>query len=93
MPTLVYHYTETAQHVGLSSSQFTRKFQKVMAVSPSKYITRLRMQKVCSLLIESDDTLEKIAKNTGFRNAFYLSRVFSKELGMRPSHYRRPHRV
>lgn len=85
--------TEAAEHVGLSPSQFTRKFQKEMSVSPSKYLTRLRLQKVCRLLIETNYTLEEIAEQSGYQNAFYLSRVFSKEYEISPSHYRRLHQV
>lgn len=93
-----YAYTgmtlqEVAHHIRLSPSQFTRKFQKVMALSPSKYLTRLRLQKVCSLLIETNLTLEEIAEKTGYQNAFYLSRVFSKEMATNPSRYRKLHQV
>lgn len=84
---------EVAQHVGLSSSQFTRKFQNVMSVSPIKYLTQLRLQKACSLLIGADPSLELVAEQSGYQNAFYLSRVFTRELGMSPSHYRNLHRV
>lgn len=43
-----------AAHVGLSQSQFTRKFQKELGISPIRYLTRMRLQKARSLLAESD---------------------------------------
>lgn len=82
-----------AYHVGLTQSQFTRKFQKEMGMSPIKYLTSIRLQKVCKLLAETDQTLEQIAEQSGFQNAYYLSRVFSKEMNTSPSRYRINHRV
>lgn len=82
-----------AASVGLSQSQFTRKFQKEAGVSPVKYLTSIRLNRVKQLLAETDDTLESIAESCGYQNAFYLSRVFSKEMNMSPSRYRSTHRV
>jgi AraC-like DNA-binding protein len=82
-----------AAHVGLSQSQFTRKFQKEVGQSPIKYLTQLRLQKVKLMLLETDDSLETIAERCGYRNAFYLSRVFSSEMSISPSVYRSTHRV
>jgi AraC-like DNA-binding protein len=84
---------EAAAHAGLSQSQFTRKFQKEMGISPVKYMTRIRLNKVKQLLAETEDSLETIAEKCGYQNAFYLSRVFSKEMGISPSRYRVSHRV
>lgn len=87
-------YLESIAHyVGFSRSQFTRKFQKQVGVSPSHYITELRVRKVCKLLIETDCSIEQIAEQSGFKNAFYLSRVFTKKIGINPSQYRKTHRV
>ncbi|WP_158302196.1 helix-turn-helix domain-containing protein [Paenibacillus mesophilus] len=82
-----------ASRVGLSQSQFTRKFQKELGISPVKYWTSVRLRKVKQLLAETDEPLETIAELCGYQNAFYLSRVFSKEMDITPSEYRRSHRV
>jgi AraC-like DNA-binding protein len=79
--------------VGLSQSQFTRKFQKEMGISPVKYWTGVRLHKVRRMLAETDEPLERIAELCGYQNAFYLSRVFSKEMKTSPSQYRSAHRV
>ncbi|WP_158606673.1 helix-turn-helix domain-containing protein [Paenibacillus ginsengarvi] len=82
-----------ASRVGLSQSQFTRKFQKELGISPVKYWTGVRLRKVRQLLAETDEPLEAIAELCGYQNAFYLSRVFSREMDISPSEYRRSHRV
>lgn len=87
------HVESIAEIVGFSRSQFTRKFQKQVGVSPSQYITDLRIQKISKLLMETDYPLEQIAELCGYKNAFYLSRVFTKVTGMNPSQYRKTHRV
>lgn len=82
-----------ADHVGYSRAQFSKKFCLQLGVTPSQYIVELRLQQVCKLLIETDDTLEQIAEQSGFKNAFYLSRVFTQHMNMNPSLYRKSHRV
>lgn len=84
---------QIAARVGLSQSQFTRKFQKETGVSPVKYWTGVRLNKVRQLLAETEQSLEAIAESCGYLNAFYLSRVFTKEMGVTPSRYRSTHRV
>lgn len=82
-----------SRSIGLSHSQFTRKFQHEVGVAPLKYLTRLRIQKVKNMLVETGQTLEQIAEQCGFLNSFYLSRVFSQEVGVNPSQYRKLHQV
>ncbi|MFD0958360.1 helix-turn-helix domain-containing protein [Paenibacillus chungangensis] len=82
-----------SSHVGLSQSQFTRKFQKEVGVNPIKYLTTLRIQKAKSLLVETEDSLEDIALQCGYQSAFYLSRVFLRETSINPSEYRKAYRV
>lgn len=82
-----------AERIGLSQSQFTRKFQKEIGLSPVKYLTGIRLNKVRQMLAETDESLEAIAEACGYQNAFYLSRVFTREMSMTPSRYRSTHRV
>jgi YesN/AraC family two-component response regulator len=37
--------------------------------------------------------MEHIAELTGYKNAFYLSRVFTKNMSMTPSLYRKTNRI
>ncbi|TNJ60299.1 helix-turn-helix domain-containing protein [Paenibacillus hemerocallicola] len=60
---------------------------------PPVNMAALRLQKISALLVETDDMLETIAHKTGYQNAYYLSRVFSKAMKMSSSQYRNLHRV
>jgi LacI family transcriptional regulator len=52
-------------------------------------ITRIRLKKVRLLLQETDMSIAKIARETGFNNENYLSYVFRKYEHMTMSDYRK----
>jgi AraC family transcriptional regulator len=85
--------TDLAAVLGISPSQLSRRFRAVRGITPVAYLRDLRLQKARELLTETDDTLQAIAEHTGYRSAFYLSRVFSAQTGQSPSAYRRTSRV
>ena len=94
------HYTsadlslaELAALLGLSASQLSRRFRAVRGTTPVGYLRDLRLQKARELLTETDQTLQVIAEHTGYRSAFYLSRVFTAQTGQSPTEYRRTSRV
>lgn len=72
----------------LSPVQFTRRFRKAFRTAPSDFVRSLRISKVAELLLDTDMTLDQIATCCGYENGLYLSRVFSKNMGMSPSKYR-----
>ena len=72
----------------LSPVQFTRRFRKTYRIAPSDYVRALRLGKVAELLLDTEMTLDQIAICCGYENGLYLSRVFSKNMGMSPSKYR-----
>ncbi|UKS30909.1 AraC family transcriptional regulator [Paenibacillus sp. HWE-109] len=84
---------ELAGTLGIGASQLTRRFQVTFGMSPVRYLTRVRLSRARLLLIETTDTLDAIAEQCGFQNAFYFSRVFSQHMQISPSAYRRTFRV
>ncbi|MTH51900.1 helix-turn-helix domain-containing protein [Bacillus mangrovi] len=80
-----------AKEMGLSSVQFTRRFAKNLGMTPIDYLTAIRIREARQQLLETDKTLDTIAKECGFNNGFYLSRVFKKRMKMSPASYRRTH--
>jgi AraC family transcriptional regulator len=82
-----------AADLGLTPVQLTRRYQAAFGASPSEHVTSLRMQKACALLMGTTYSLEKIAEECGYENGFYLSRIFSKRMGVSPSAYRKTYRV
>jgi AraC family transcriptional regulator len=84
---------QLAVTLGIGASQLTRRFQAAFGLSPIKYATKFRISRARQLLAETTDTLDAIAEQCGFQNAFYFSRVFSKHMKISPSAYRRTFRV
>lgn len=78
---------------GLSSVQFTRRFQKAYHMPPSEVIRTIRIRNIAKLLLDSQMTLDQIAEQCGYDNGFYLSRVFSKHMGISPSEFRIQNKV
>ncbi|MDB1552709.1 AraC family transcriptional regulator [Latilactobacillus sakei] len=83
--------SEIAHLVDLNPAYFSRNFKQVIGESPIIYYTKLKLKKVQEYLITTDDSLSEIADKTGFNDAFYLSRTFSKYLKCSPIHYRKKH--
>lgn len=84
---------QVAESLGLTPVQFARRFEKASGMKPSAYAERVKLDKVCRLLTHTAMTLEQIAQASGFSSAFYLSRLFSKRIGVAPSVYRSQYRL
>lgn len=84
-----FKFKDLANSLGLSSVQFTRRFEKCMGQTPIEYITSLRLRRAQVLLLRTNDILDTIAIKCGYDNGFYLSRVFSKKLNITPSDYKK----
>ncbi|MGD6816006.1 helix-turn-helix domain-containing protein [Metabacillus sp. 113a] len=82
---------QVAQEIGLSPVQFTRRFSRSTGMTPNDYVTSIRIRQAREMLLETDKTLDAIAKECGFNNGFYLSRVFKKRMKMSPAAYRKTH--
>ncbi|MDG0809031.1 helix-turn-helix domain-containing protein [Cohnella rhizosphaerae] len=82
-----------AVQCGLRASQLSTRFQAAYGLSPIRYATSVRLAKAAKLLVETDLTLDDVAERCGYQNAFYFSRVFSKQMNISPSLFRRANRV
>jgi AraC-like DNA-binding protein len=77
----------------ISPAQLSRRFKAARGITPVAYLRNVRLRRARELLAETDDTLQSIAERCGYRNAFYLSRVFTSHSGQTPSAYRQSNRV
>jgi AraC-like DNA-binding protein len=85
---------ELASMMGLTSHYFSEQFAACFGVSPARYVQNRRIERAQRLLLESDASLEQVAAETGFCDAFHLSKTFRRLTGMSPSQFRRlPRRV
>jgi AraC-like DNA-binding protein len=73
----------------LSISQFERNFAEAMHMSPIKYLLRIRIEAACNSLRQTNDTISRIAQETGFYDHSHFTRQFTKVMSMTPSAYRK----
>lgn len=79
---------ELAALAHLSTSQFTRQFNRLFQMTPGRYLTRIRINAACSLLTRTDLDLTSIADQCGFHDASHFIKQFKKQMGMTPGEYR-----
>jgi AraC-like DNA-binding protein len=85
--------TETlAKRAGLSVSQFERIFRKAFGTSLRQYILRVRVERACRCLTDTDDTVAAIAVQCGFYDHAHFSRAFRSLMSVPPSEYRKERR-
>jgi len=75
-------------HLAVSRRTLERRFLEVLGRSPAEEIRRIRIERVCSALANTNDSLASIAKSYGFINAKELSKTFCRQVGQTPTAYR-----
>lgn len=78
-----------ADFCGYSESYFYRKFVKETGHSPIDYFIRMKINKACKLLIQTDMKVNQIAHKLGFKESQYFSRTFSNVMGISPLEFRK----
>lgn len=73
----------------LSESHFHTLFKKWAGVTPVEYRNHLRLSHARTQLKGSAGSIEEIARQVGFDDPFYFSRLFKRETGKTPREYRR----
>ena len=77
-----------ASMCNLSTYRFSHLFKPETGFAPHSYILDIRMRQIKYLLTYSNMNISEIAEETGFTDALYMSRLFSKYNGVSPQQYR-----
>jgi AraC-like DNA-binding protein len=77
-----------ASHAGLSRTSLAERFRKTMGNTPLNYLRTVRMQKAMEVLGSSERSLEQIAQEVGYQDAFSFSKVFKRTVGVAPRAFR-----
>lgn len=81
--------TELAKKYGISVGYLSSLIKENVGLSYSDYVTARRIQKAKELLEDERLSMEQIAEQTGFRDHFYVIKVFKKHTGITPGQYRK----
>ncbi|HHX12421.1 MAG TPA: response regulator [Clostridiales bacterium] len=81
--------SEMADHFGFTIEYLGKIFKKFTGSTPSKYLTRLRLNEAKRLLVNQPELeIQMIAELVGYNDNFYFSRIFKSHTGIQPSEYR-----
>lgn len=78
-----------SNHIHLNAQYFSRIFKKEMGISCVDYLNQLRINNSCKMLCTTSYPVYRIAIESGFTDASYFSRVFTKFFNESPIEYRR----
>jgi LacI family transcriptional regulator len=81
--------SDVAVQVGVSRSTLERRFTVARRRSIKDEIDSVRLQRLESLLVATDYTLDRLAHLLGFSQAESMSRFFKRATGTTPGEYRR----
>ena len=80
---------EMAALAGVSATQFNRRFQQLLRMTPMKYLRTVRTQVAQRLLTTTSKSLVEIAMETGYADQSHFGKKFREITGMTPADYRK----
>jgi two-component system response regulator YesN len=80
--------SDIAEKFHINNCYVSQLFRKETGKTFTEYITEKRIQYVCTLLKHSEQNINEIAEQAGFKDYFYFSRVFRKIMKCTPTEYR-----
>jgi AraC-like DNA-binding protein len=79
---------EIADEANLSIDHFGRQFKKYLGETPVAFLNRIRIERASLLPEQRDLRINEIARECGFDDPLYFSRVFKKVRGIPPTEFR-----
>jgi len=80
---------DVAAELGMSESRFSRFFRRATGNTFTDFVNRVRVNRACQLLMETDRLVTHICYEVGFNNVANFNRRFLEIKGMTPSEFRR----
>jgi AraC-like DNA-binding protein len=77
-----------ADELGVSPEHLSRRFKAETGERYVELVNRLRLEKARELVVNTDWTLDVVAKESGFSNYQYLIRRYKHRFGVTPARHR-----
>lgn len=84
---------DLAKMVGLSVSQFERRFKQTLQMTPRQYIQRVRANAACETLVATELSVAEVAAECGYYDQSYFTKQFKRFIGLTPLAYRKQART
>jgi AraC-like DNA-binding protein len=78
-----------AAELGMSESRFSRFFRRATGNTFTDFVNRIRVNRACQLLMETDRLVTHICYEVGFNNVANFNRRFLEIKGLTPTEFRR----
>ena len=82
------HVPDVVKKIGTSRRFAEIQFKTVVGRTILEEIQRVRLERVCSLLSDTNLSISEITSQCDFANECYLARLFKKRFGRTMSDYR-----
>lgn len=79
---------DMAKKANVSKGYLCREFKRVVHTTPFEYLTRVRIDKGCDMLKNTDLSVAQIAQSCGFNSFSYFTKTFGEKMGCTPKAYR-----
>lgn len=79
---------DIAEAAGCSKYHLSRQFKEATGYSPMDYTAKFRIEQAVELLGQTAMTIDEIAREVGYANGSYFSKVFRSRTGFPPSEFR-----
>jgi len=80
---------DVARAAGLSRRVLEKRFRHLLRRSVLREIRRVRVDQICRLLVETNESVSQIGLALGYAGTEHLARYFRQEMRMTPLAYRR----
>lgn len=88
-PEVNWSVASLAREIGMSRSGFSARFSTLVGESVLHYLTNLRMQLANQQLLQTSDSLAKIAQRVGYNSEPAFNRAFKRVIGIPPGAVRK----
>ncbi len=78
-----------ARELAVSRDTLAAAVRRVTGSTPTDYVMRRRLDRAKVLLIETDQPVARIAREVGYADPAYFTRVFTRHVGVAPTVFRR----
>ena len=80
---------QMAKLCNMSKGHLTLLTKRTYQQTPMELLCHIRMERACTLLLNTSQTVDRIAQQVGYRTAYAFSDAFQRHTGKRPGVYRR----